>query len=270
MDEQRDDPLVSPTGAADESAPTRKPSSLGLRSWLQTWWGGPLFVGACLLIYLIVFQTLPAIVIIVSYFVTGGSFEALNSEEAVAEVMIDGLWFLISWMTAMSVLTLGILKKLRCLAPAPRPTVSFGRMAIWATGLSALCLGGSIGLGWILEALDWAPKEQAFLVDSMKQQHPLAILGLIVILTPIGEELFFRRLLFSQFLASNGRLAAYALTMLIFAVVHFNFSALILYAWIGFCTALAYDRTGSIKAAVLVHIVNNFFAALPFLLEGQS
>ena len=54
----------------------------------------------------------------------------------------------------------------------------------------------------------------------------------------------------------------------LFALFHFNPSAILLYFWIGLCCAVVYVRTGTIWAAIAVHVINNGFALSDLLRAG--
>ncbi len=84
----------------------------------------------------------------------------------------------------------------------------------------------------------------------------------VALFGPIGEELVFRRVLFSALDSGAGRVAAYALPALIFAVVHFHPPAFLLYVWMGLCFAFAYAKSGSVLGGIFVHVVNNSWAVL--------
>ena len=92
------------------------------------------------------------------------------------------------------------------------------------------------------------------------------------VLAPIGEELLFRGLIFCG-LYRKSRILAYALSMLLFALVHLYSSmfsqpiavtliALLVYLPHGFALAWTYERSGSICCCIFLHAVMN---AISFL-----
>jgi len=85
-----------------------------------------------------------------------------------------------------------------------------------------------------------------------------AVLGLSVILAaPIGEELFFRSLLFRAIQARWGLIAGMAISGLLFAFVHFEISVVIPFWGIGMLFAWAYHKTGSLWTPVIAHAIFN-------------
>jgi membrane protease YdiL (CAAX protease family) len=77
------------------------------------------------------------------------------------------------------------------------------------------------------------------------------------ILAPIAEELYFRGFVFRGYLFTRGRLTAYAMTSLLFAVLHLNLPALLPILILSLVFCYAYERTGSIVPSVVAHALNN-------------
>jgi membrane protease YdiL (CAAX protease family) len=50
-------------------------------------------------------------------------------------------------------------------------------------------------------------------------------------------------------------------TALLFALVHWNFAAFSIYAFVGLVLGLAYERTGRLYVPTAVHAVNNLLVA---------
>ena len=95
---------------------------------------------------------------------------------------------------------------------------------------------------------------------------------LAVVFAPVVEELLFRGVLFAP-LRKYGRILAYAVSCLAFALVHvlnpllFDYSPLLfitalLYIPPGIALCWVYEKTGSIWAAIFLHALNNLIAML--------
>ncbi len=78
-----------------------------------------------------------------------------------------------------------------------------------------------------------------------------------VVLAPLGEEIFFRGLLFTRLRDRFGLYIALALSSLLFAVVHFDLARLMPLAVGGFGLAWIYQKTRSLYPAVVAHGVWN-------------
>ena len=85
-----------------------------------------------------------------------------------------------------------------------------------------------------------------------------AVLGLSVVLAaPLGEELFFRSLLFRAIQARWGLIAGMAISGLLFAFVHFEISVVLPFWGIGMLFAWAYHKSGSLWTPVIAHAIFN-------------
>lgn len=78
-----------------------------------------------------------------------------------------------------------------------------------------------------------------------------------VVFAPVHEELFFRSGLFAALRARMPRHAAYALSGLLFAAVHFNLNGLLPLAVLGAWLAWLYDTTADLRVPIVVHALFN-------------
>lgn len=84
------------------------------------------------------------------------------------------------------------------------------------------------------------------------------VLGLsVVVAAPLGEELFFRGLIFRAVQARWGLIAGMVISGLMFALVHFEISVVLPFWGIGMLFAFAYHRTGSLWTPVIAHAIFN-------------
>lgn len=132
-----------------------------------------------------------------------------------------------------------------------------------AAGLTGLHLAaavlGSSALAVLMNLLGAPVAEQALVLDLVGAGGPaLASLALAaLVLAPIGEEWFFRGLLFRRLRGEAGPWPAYLGSALLFAVFHGNIHGLVIYAWLGLVFARAYATTGRLPCAMAVHFGNN-------------
>jgi len=103
-------------------------------------------------------------------------------------------------------------------------------------------------------------------------QHFIPTAILAVILAPIAEELMFRGAIFGSLYKKN-RILAYTISTLAFAFLHvqaflfFNFSpslflVMLVYVPAGLALAWAYEKSGSIWTAIVLHGLMNLVAVL--------
>jgi uncharacterized protein len=100
----------------------------------------------------------------------------------------------------------------------------------------------------------------ADLVDLANQFLPFIFV--IAILGPIIEELVFRKAIFGWIYVRTNFLVAGLISSLIFAVIHFDFSHLLIYAAMGFSFAFLYVKTKRIIVPIISHIALNSFVVV--------
>jgi CAAX protease family protein len=87
------------------------------------------------------------------------------------------------------------------------------------------------------------------------------------VVAPICEEVFFRGYVFTSLRSNHGRLAAYPISALLFAAIHFNLPALVPIVVMALGLAFLYDRSGSVVPGIVAHGLNNS-VALTLLYAG--
>ena len=111
-------------------------------------------------------------------------------------------------------------------------------------------------------------------VDSLVYREPVLSFFVIVIIAPIFEEYVYRFGLFGFFKDINPKLA-YIITIIVFALIHFNVSDdpnimlnellnLPTYLFAALSLSFAYDKYG-MSACIVAHIVNNLLAYISSL-----
>jgi hypothetical protein len=209
--------------------------------------------------------------------VRGGALAALvlltllvGGHLAVQPLLIDALdqplmylpLLLLVWRTLLAPAGLGFVTAfgLRPRAAGWRPCVH-ATLALVAAGiaidLGLGLLGGPLGLTshwaeWFDEGLAWgSPRAVA-----------VTLLGSIVF-APIFEELVFRGLLYGTLRARLGWPLAAVGSALVFALAHgYGVAGLLSVFLSGLLWAWVYERTGSLLAPILAHVVNNAAVAV--------
>jgi membrane protease YdiL (CAAX protease family) len=85
---------------------------------------------------------------------------------------------------------------------------------------------------------------------------------LLCVIVPIGEEIFFRGFVYGGLRARWGVPAAFVISSVFFAVVHFQLVHGFPIFLLGGVFALIYQRTGSLLPAIVAHGLNNVVAVL--------
>jgi len=152
-----------------------------------------------------------------------------------------------------------------------------GRPAAADFGLRPAPLWRSVGLlvvvwiGFFVLSAIWAAavglNEQQDLPEELGADGPLAnVLAVVVLITvfaPLGEELFFRGFFFGALRNWRGPWLAAVLTGLVFGGIHIGSSPigyLVPLALFGIGLCLLYERTGSLYPAIALHALNNSIA----------
>lgn len=110
---------------------------------------------------------------------------------------------------------------------------------------------------------------------SVLSEHDSAVYVILTLfVAPVFEELLFRGVLFRIFAGRFNVFAGMMLSSVLFAAVHGTFSHLYLGFFLGLFCALAYIRSGTVWASVLVHSVYNFMSLcgpvfLSFSTQGE-
>lgn len=143
--------------------------------------------------------------------------------------------------------------------PEPPPLASSRRTAAFVVGGAVLCFGGQQAITWLqLRAgLQWS--EQELVTRNLAGDGWLLFALAILIGAPVGEELVFRCLGYGA-LRPWTRPVAALLTAFLFALVHLNATATLLYVWIALCCTVVYEKTGRFAAPMIVHAANNGLA----------
>jgi membrane protease YdiL (CAAX protease family) len=240
--------------------PPPLPVELPRRPFPDTVLGALVLGTGAILLWLVVAQLIPGWVVI--FGVSASTNVVVTTQEQVKRLLVEHLPLILGLGALFSVGLIWGLKAMRWLPAAPTPRVdTFRAKAGWTLLTSVACILGSIGIGQVIDLLGVEVKEQDLIVDAAAAGGIwFALAGIVA--APVGEELGFRRLLFSTLDRGAGRLTAYILTALLFAAVHGNPTAFPLYVWIAVCIAFAYEFTGSVWAAMFVHAANNAVSLL--------
>lgn len=88
----------------------------------------------------------------------------------------------------------------------------------------------------------------------------LFIIAFIACIGPVFEEIFFRGFLYRALRRKYGIFPAVVSSALFFSVLHFNIGTLLPIFGLGVLLAYVYERTGSLIAPVIIHVLQNSIA----------
>ena len=129
----------------------------------------------------------------------------------------------------------------------------------------------AVWIGFFLASALWAVAlqldEPQTLPDDLGANGPLlnalAVVVLVTVIAPLGEELFFRGFFFGALRNWRGPVVAATLTGALFGLIHVGSAPvgyLVPLAFFGVGLCLLYEWTGSLYPAVALHALNNSIA----------
>jgi membrane protease YdiL (CAAX protease family) len=113
-------------------------------------------------------------------------------------------------------------------------------------------------LGWE----DMTPMNVGLLFVSEERWQLLVFVGVLVLLAPLGEELFFRGLVYRNLREWWSSGEAGLASGLIFGFIHLDPTTVFPLVVVGYLFARSYERTGSLVVVVAMHAVHNGISLL--------
>ena len=154
---------------------------------------------------------------------------------------------------------------LRWVQPEPidsRRLSGTSMIAVISVGVVFLLIGSFAGnfVNLLIEALTGKAQENP--VQTIADNTPLGVMALCtVILAPIAEELFFRKILCDR-LRRYGDIPAILLSATIFGLAHGNFSQFFYAFLLGLVFGSVYCMTGRLRYGIALHMGINFFGSV--------
>lgn len=179
-------------------------------------------------------------------------------------------WWVFSSMGIATVITLLLIRKNHSfLQPLKGKSTTLGITIGWGIlGFLLVFLGQGVA-AYIELALGVEPgSENTAQFIEIAHAVPFAIFS-IVLFAPILEELIFRRIIFGTLLPKTNFFVAASVSAIVFAIIHFDFTHILLYAVSGFIFAFIYHKTKRIIASMISHMLLNGFVVL-FQFYGET
>lgn len=214
----------------------------------------PLYV---LLIFVIV-QLSPILFVVPAYnYFTGQGLDGPTAEAATSGWLIFltmGLGFIATWIIIARD------KKFFDIWKGKRSGIA-GAVLWGIFGFLLLLIGQSIA-AMIEMAIGIDPgSENTSTLVNIAEVVPVAIIA-VVLFGPVLEELVFRRVIFGSLNQTTNFFVATAVSALVFAAVHMEFSHLLLYFTTGLILAFLYQQTKRIITPIIAHVCLNGYVML--------
>lgn len=146
--------------------------------------------------------------------------------------------------------------------PTAEPRRRLGwRSVLWTSLLTLLFVlpvltGVSAAWTLLLRAIGLPDAPQDLIAVFGAVQSPLVLVAMMfvaVVIAPMNEELLFRGIIFRFFRQRFGRLAAFAVSGILFGLLHGNWAGFLPLATLGVALALAYEHSGDIRVPIIAH-----------------
>ena len=178
-------------------------------------------------------------------------------------------WNIISFIIG-TVIVLAIIRKDLVLESQFSKT-SFGGIILWiflGFWMAYIAQAIAVMIEFHLLKIDVGSENTDLIVD-LARMNPLFII-IPAVVGPIIEELVFRKVIFGSLHKKVNFFWAALLSSIIFAVMHMDFSHLLIYTSMGFVFAFLYVKTKRIIVPIIVHMSLNSFAVIGQLLLGPE
>ena len=187
-------------------------------------------------------------------------FESMGVEDPRMQAI--GWWIFSSMLAAVIIFFYFIRKDKTFLKPlGPKPASNFGVLG-WGIAGFFMVLFGQAGAAWIEQLIGIEPgSENTALFIEIARSVPVVIFA-IAIFAPILEEILFRRILFGMLLPKTNFFIAALISSVMFGIIHFELSHILLYSVSGFIFAFIYYKTKRIAASIIAHMLLNGFVVL--------
>ena len=181
------------------------------------------------------------------------------------EAQINFLYFGVNFAATTVIFRRYLIHTLQDSLRALFPTVWYALLGY----LGSMMLSGMV-VSAILEIYPEFMNVNDNAIGAMVQQNGKLMFIGAVILAPVTEELLFRGLIFRG-LYDRSPLAAHALTMILFSLIHVSgyvgmydikllFCCFLQYLVPAYCLNFAYQQSGTLVSPILMHMLTNFMA----------
>ena len=202
--------------------------------------------------------------LLLSMFVLPTLFVVANSFLAapLSDTVINLIYFAVNFLAIAVIFRRFLVRSVKAALAAPWHCLRFALMGL----VCYFVLMNLLSRGILLVDPDFSNVNDDSVAQLTKEHYPLMALS-TVILVPVTEETLYRGLLF-QGLHRKSPILAYLISVFVFAGIHimgyigmFDFLTLTLcfvqYLPAGICLAWAYEKSDTIVAPMLMHIIIN-------------
>lgn len=185
------------------------------------------------------------------------------------DLLASGWWIFLSMAIATLITFLIIRKDKTFLKPLKgQKSTIWGAIGWGIIGFFLVFFGQGIAAYIELQLGVKPGSENTAQFIEIARSVPFAVFS-IVIFAPILEEIIFRRIIFGTLLPKTNFFVAAMVSAIVFGIIHFEFTHILLYAVSGFIFAFIYYKTKRIMASIISHMMLNGIVVL-FQFYGEA
>ncbi|MFC4409659.1 CPBP family intramembrane glutamic endopeptidase [Chungangia koreensis] len=190
-------------------------------------------------------------------------FTSSGMDQSKAELLASGWWIFVSMLAAVIIVAIFGWKDKKFFDVFKGVKSPTWLVIVWGIVGFFLVLFGQMLAGMIEQqmfGIDPGSQNTMNLIEIAKVA-PVAIFA-IAFFAPILEELIFRRVIFASLMKKTNFFVSAAVSAIVFAIIHIDFSHILLYAVSGFIFAFLYHRTKRLLTSIIAHMLLNGFVVL--------
>ena len=190
-------------------------------------------------------------------------FTSMGIESAKSELLASGWWIFISMLAAVILVGMFGMKDKKFYDVFKGVKSPTWQVILWGILGFFMVLLGQMIAGTIEQkmfGIDPGSENTMTLIEIAKVA-PVAIFA-IVFFAPFLEEIIFRRVIFASLMRKTNFFVSAAVSAIVFAIIHMDFSHILLYAVSGFIFAFLYHSTKRLLTSIIAHMLLNGFVVL--------
>ncbi|MFB5664346.1 lysostaphin resistance A-like protein [Alteribacillus sp. HJP-4] len=142
------------------------------------------------------------------------------------------------------------------------------KWTIFGIFLAFIAQFGAIAIESSLFGIEPGSENTQEILDMVKMIPAFSVV--VAVIGPILEEIVFRKVIFGAFYKRLNFFISALLSSVIFALVHFDFTHILIYTAVGFTFSFLYVKTGRIIVPIAAHVAMNGYAVIVQVLLGDK
>ncbi|MGE8207114.1 CPBP family intramembrane glutamic endopeptidase [Heyndrickxia sp. NPDC080065] len=202
--------------------------------------------------------------------VYGIGVKGFHASESYMKMMTPIYWIVFSFISALIIVLLILIKSERKYRLEREAPLSLGRSLVWAIGGIFLAFFAQAIASMIEQLLGIkVGSENTQRIVNLIESFPIVVV-VSSIIGPILEEIVFRKVIFGSLHKRLSFFPSALISSVIFGLAHMEFVHLILYSAMGFTFAFLYKKTNRIMVPIIAHVMMNTLVVIAQLLNREE